>query len=113
MVRILLQGPETAPPSGGAAPALSHTQKSPPLVPLVPRVQPFGLVGRLGWQRLQRAQRRGVCHGNGRVTLQQRPIMLEEGLLCRRTTAGEELLRMRADRCGLADWQVLSIGERV
>jgi len=46
-------------------------------------VQPLGLVGGLGWQRLQSAQRRRVGDGDRRVGLQQRAIMIQKRLFIR------------------------------
>ena len=52
-------------------------------------------------------------HGDTRVGLQQRPIVLEERLLRGRAPAGEQLPRVRADRGALTRGQVIRVGERV
>src|SRR5437660_1620839 len=75
--------------------------------------EPLGLIARLGRQRLQRAQRRGMRHGDRRIGLQQCAVVLEERLIGQPATAGEELPRVRADRGALAFGEVVGVGQRV
>jgi len=79
----------------------------------MPRMQPLGLVFGFRRQRLQGAQRGGMRHGDGRIGLQQRAIVLEEGLLGGRAPAGEQLPRVRTDRGALARGQIICVGKRV
>ena len=76
-------------------------------------MQPLGLVFSFRRQRLQGAQRGGMRHGDRRVGLQQRAIVLEERLLGGRAPAGEQLPRVRSDRRALTRGQVIRVGERV
>jgi hypothetical protein len=92
---------------------LSHAQEPPSFVPLVPRMQPLGLVCGFRWQRLQGAQCGGMRHGDRRVGLQQRAVVFEERLLGRRAPAGEQLPRVRSDRSALTRGQIIRVSDRV